>query len=96
MAIIKKDGTFVYHDNFPNTDFSSEGSYVIDENTDDGKKLTERLILSQIKPTVILDENGNILKVEYVLLETKPIQQQPTLEDRVSATEEAINLLLCL
>ena len=88
--IIFKDKSFLKMDLYPDTDWIGNADWVIS----DDSELAEKIIRLYPNFEFVLDDDGNISDV----VETEPEPKLPeiTLEQRVTATENAVEDLISM
>lgn len=95
--ILYADGNFETNTLFPDTDWYNEGNEVIDETTEDGRVLAEKITALYPAYTLVRDSQGKIIDVVDDPVKREQLRQQeeqeatevpPTLEERVQALEE--------
>ena len=88
--IVYKNKSFVKSKLFPDTDFAGNADWVIS----DDSELAEKIIRLYPNFEFVLDDDGNISDV----VETEPEPKLPeiTLEQRVTATENAVEELISM
>jgi hypothetical protein len=96
--IVRKDRTYETNTLFPNSDWYSEGNYVIDETKEESKELIQKIKDHAPYMELVLegDKIVDIIPKELPISEIEPICQEPTLEERVMIAEDIINFLLGL
>ena len=95
--IILSDGNFETNSLFPNTDWYNEGNEVIDETTEEGRLLAEKIMTLFPAYTIVRNAEGKIIDVVDDPVKREQLRQQeeqeaqespPTLEERIQALEE--------
>ena len=88
--ILYKDKRFVTRSDAPNTDFMGDADHVIPDNSE----LAEKIIRLYPNFEFVFDDNGDISDVTA----TEPAEKLPeiTLEQRVTATENAVEELISM
>ena len=88
--ILYKDKRFVTRSDAPNTDFMGDADFVVP----DDSELAEKIIRLYPNFEFVFDENGKIADVTA----TEPAEKLPeiTLEQRVTATENAVEELISM
>ena len=88
--ILYKDKRFVTRSDEPNTDFMGNADFVVP----DDSELAEKIIQLYPNFEFVFDENGKIADVTA----TEPAEKLPeiTLEQRVTATENAVEELISM
>ena len=88
--ILYKDKRFVTRSDAPNTDFMGDADFVVP----DDSELAEKIISLYPNFDFVLDDDGNIADVTA----TEPAEKLPeiTLEQRVTATENAVEELISM
>ena len=88
--ILYKDKRFVTRSDAPNTDFMGDADFVVP----DDSELAEKIIRLYPNFEFVFDENGKIADVTA----TEPAEKLPeiTLEQRVTATENAVEVLISM
>lgn len=92
MAIIR-DNLIETNSLFPDSDWYHEGNEVIDETTEEGKRLVEKILALAPAYKLVRDAKGRIVDavgdpVRLAEMEQRKAEAPPTLEERVQALEE--------
>lgn len=92
--IIFKDKTFLKMELYPNTDWIGNADWVLDDNDEKDAEIEEKIISLYPNYDFVLDNDGNIADVTA----TEPAEKLPeiTLEQRVTATENAVEELISM
>ena len=92
--IIFKDKTFLKMDLYPNTDWLGNADFILDDNDEKDAELEAKIISLYPNFEFVLDDDGNIADVTA----TEPAEKLPeiTLEQRVTATENAVEELISM
>ena len=92
--IIFKDKSFLKTDLYPNTDWIGDADWVLDDNDEKDAELEAKIISLYPNFEFVLDDDGNIADVTA----TEPAEKLPeiTLEQRVTATENAVEELISM
>lgn len=92
--IIFKDKTFLKMDLYPNTDWIGNADWVLNDNDERDAELEAKIISLYPNFEFVLDDDGNIADVTA----TEPAEKLPeiTLEQRVTATENAVEELISM
>lgn len=106
MAILRTHGIEI-HSLFPNEDWYNEGNEVIDETTEKGQALVEKILTLVPFCTLIRDSVGNIIDAEDNLVARQTWEQEqqrlrdehertrpPSQEERLEAIESALLTML--
>lgn len=89
MIIFKEDKSFITRSDKPNENWTNNPDvYVVEDNSE----LANKIIQAYPHYNFITDGNDNLIDIE--VLEMPTLVQVPTLEERLSATEEAITFLM--
>ena len=88
--ILYKDKRFISNSDYPDTDWTGNADWVIP----DGSELAEKIISLYPNFDFVLGDDGNIADVTA----TEPAEKLPeiTLEQRVTATENAVEELISM
>ena len=88
--VLYKDKRFVTRSDVPDTDFMGDADFVVP----DDSELAEKIIRLYPNFEFVLDDDGNISDVTV----TEPAEKLPeiTLEQRVTATENAVEELISM
>lgn len=97
MAIIR-DGLIETNSLFPSLDWYGQGNEVIDETTEEGKALVQKILALTPAYALVRDAEGIIIDVvddpkRRVELEQQAESMSPTLEERVQALEQLAQAL---
>lgn len=92
MIIYKDNKGYIKRNDKPNENWTDEANVFVVE---DGSELAEKIEQNYPYFEFVLDSEGNLINITPT---EKPVEppKEPTLEERVKATEEAINSLLGL
>ena len=92
--IIFKDKSFLKMDLYPNTDWIGDADWVLDDNDSKDAEIEEKIISLYPNFDFVLGDDGNIADVTA----TEPAEKLPeiTLEQRVTATENAVEELISM
>ena len=92
--IIFKDKTFLKMDLYPDTDWLGNADYILDDNDEKDAELEEKIISLYPNFDFVFDDDGNIADVTA----TESAEKLPeiTLEQRVTATENAVEELISM
>ena len=92
--VIYKDKRFVKCGLFPNTDWIGNADWVLDDNDSKDAEIEEKIISLYPNFDFVFDDDGNIADVTA----TEPAEKLPeiTLEQRVTATENAVEELISM
>ena len=92
--VIFKNKQFVKCEEFPDTDFTGNADWVLDDNDEKDAEIEEKIISLYPNYDFVLDDDGNIADVTA----TEPAEKLPeiTLEQRVTATENAVEELISM
>ena len=92
--VVFKNKQFVKCEEFPDTDFTGNADWVLDDNDERDAELEAKIISLYPNFEFVLDDNGNIADVTA----TEPAEKLPeiTLEQRVTATENAVEELISM
>ena len=92
--IVRKDKSFNKMGLFPDTDWLGDADWVLDDNDERDAELEAKIISLYPNFEFVLDDNGNIADVTA----TEPAEKLPeiTLEQRVTATENAVEELISM
>ena len=88
--VLYNDGNFVTNSAYPDTDFMGDADYVVP----DDSELAEKIKTLYPNFDFVFDDDGNIADVTA----TEPAEKLPeiTLEQRVTATENAVEELISM
>ena len=92
--IVFKNKQFVKCEEFPDTDFTGNADWVLDDNDEKDAEIEAKIIELYPNFDFVLDDDGNIADVTA----TEPAEKLPeiTLEQRVTATENAVEELISM
>ena len=92
--IIFKDKSFLKMDLYPDTDWLGNADYILDDNDEKDAEIEGKIISLYPNFEFVLDDDGNIADVTA----TEPAEKLPeiTLEQRVTATENAVEELISM
>ena len=92
--IIRHDKSYETNSLFPNINwYKSEDNYIVDETTEEGKLLAQKVIENSPYFEFVLDNNGNLVDVIPTERPPQPVQP-PTTEERLQMVEDTILFLL--
>lgn len=92
--IVRKDKSFNKMGMYPDTDWIGNADWVLDDNDERDVELEAKIISLYPNFEFVLDDDGNIADVTA----TEPAEKLPeiTLEQRVTATENAVEELISM
>ena len=92
--IVRKDKSFNKMGLYPDTDWLGNADWVLNDNDPKDAELEEKIISIYPNYDFVLDDDGNIADVTA----TEPAEKLPeiTLEERVSARENAVEELISM
>ena len=92
--IVRKDKSFNKMGLYPDTDWIGDADWVLDDNDEKDAELEAKIISLYPNFDFVLDDDGNIADVTA----TEPAEKLPeiTLEQRVTATENAVEELISM
>ena len=92
--VVFKNKQFVKCEEFPDTDFTGNADWVLDDNDENDTELEAKIISLYPNFDFVFDDDGNIADVTA----TEPAEKLPeiTLEQRVTATENAVEELISM
>ena len=92
--VVFKNKQFVKCEEFPDTDFTGNADWVLDDNDSKDAEIEEKIISLYPNFDFVFDDDGNIADVTA----TEPAEKLPeiTLEQRVTATENAVEELISM
>ena len=92
--IVRKDKSFNKMGLYPDTDWIGDADWVLDDNDSKDAEIEEKIISLYPNFDFVLDDDGNIADVTA----TEPAEKLPeiTLEQRVTATENAVEELISM
>lgn len=91
--IMRYNKLFEQNSLFPNTDWYNEGNLVIDETTEQGKILVQKIIENYPYYDLVI-VNGQVVDVAILPKpEPEPIEAEPTVEDYLLDYEFRISML---
>ena len=92
--IIFKDKSFLKMELYPDTDWIGNADWVLDDNDPKDAEIEEKIISLYPNFDFVLGDDGNIADVTA----TEPAEKLPeiTLEQRVTATENAVEELISM
>lgn len=92
--IVYRNKNFMRRDNFPDTDWVGNADWVLNDNDPADAEIEEKIISLYPNFDFVFDDDGNIADVTA----TEPAEKLPeiTLEQRVTATENAVEELISM
>ena len=92
--IVRKDKSFNKMGMYPDTDWIGDADWVLNDNDPKDAEIEEKIISLYPNYDFVLDDDGNIADVTA----TEPAEKLPeiTLEQRVTATENAVEELISM
>ena len=92
--IVRKDKSFNKMGLYPDTDWIGDADWVLDDNDSKDAEIEEKIISRYPNFDFVLGDDGNIADVTA----TEPAEKLPeiTLEQRVTATENAVEELISM
>ena len=92
--IVRKDKSFNKMGLYPNTDWLGNADWVLDDNDPKDAEIEEKIISLYPNFEFVIGDDGNIADVTA----TEPAEKLPeiTLEQRVTATENAVEELISM
>lgn len=92
--VVFRNKQFVKCEEFPDTDFTGNADWVLDDNDEKDAELEAKIISLYPNFEFVFDDDGNIADVTA----TEPAEKLPeiTLEQRVTATENAVEELISM
>ena len=92
--IVRKDKSFNKMGLYPDTDWIGDADWVLDDNDERDAEFEAKIISLYPNFEFVLDDDGNIADVTA----TEPAEKLPeiTLEQRVTATENAVEELISM
>ena len=92
--VVFRNKQFVKCEEFPDTDFTGNADWVLDDNDPKDAEIEEKIISLYPNFDFVFDDDGNIADVTA----TEPAEKLPeiTLEQRVTATENAVEELISM
>ena len=92
--VVFKNKQFAKCEEFPDTDFTGNADWVLDDNDERDAELEAKIISLYPNFEFVFDDDGNIADVTA----TEPAEKLPeiTLEQRVTATENAVEELISM
>lgn len=92
--VVFKNKQFVKCEEFPDTDFTGNANWVLDDNDEKDAEIEEKIISLYPNFEFVIGDDGNISDVTA----TEPAEKLPeiTLEQRVTATENAVEELISM
>ena len=92
--VVFRNKQFVKCEEFPDTDFTGNADWVLDDNDSKDAEIEEKIISLYPNFDFVFDDDGNIADVTA----TEPAEKLPeiTLEQRVTATENAVEELISM
>ena len=92
--VVFRNKQFVKCEEFPDTDFTGNADWVLDDNDEKDAELEAKIISLYPNFDFVFDDDGNIADVTA----TEPAEKLPeiTLEQRVTATENAVEELISM
>ena len=92
--IVRKDKSFNKMGLDPDTDWIGDADWVLNDNDESDAEIEEKIISLYPNYDFVLDDDGNIADVTA----TEPAEKLPeiTLEQRVTATENAVEELISM
>ena len=92
--IVYESKFFVKSEKYPDTDWIGDADWVLDDNDSKDAEIEEKIISLYPNFDFVFDDDGNIADVTA----TEPAEKLPeiTLEQRVTATENAVEELISM
>ena len=92
--VVFRNKQFAKCEEFPDTDFTGNADWVLDDNDERDAEFEAKIISLYPNFEFVLDDDGNIADVTA----TEPAEKLPeiTLEQRVTATENAVEELISM
>ena len=90
--VVFKNKQFVKCEEFPDTDFSGNADWVLDDNDERDAELEAKIISLYPNFEFVLDDDGNISDV--VETEPEPMPPEITTEQRMTAMENAVEEII--
>ena len=92
--IVYKDKRFISNSEYPDTDWVGDADFILDDNDKNDTELEAKIISLYPNFEFVFDDDGNIADVTA----TEPAEKLPeiTLEQRVTATENAVEELISM
>ena len=92
--VVFRNKQFVKCEEFPDTDWIVDADWVLDDNNPKDAEIEEKIISLYPNFDFVFDDDGNIADVTA----TEPAEKLPeiTLEQRVTATENAVEELISM
>ena len=92
--VVFRNKQFAKCEEFPDTDFTGNADWVLDDNDEKDAEIEEKIISLYPNFDFVFDDDGNIADVTA----TEPAEKLPeiTLEQRVTATENAVEELISM
>ena len=92
--IVYESKFFAKSEKYPDTDWIGDADWVLDDNDSKDAEIEEKIISLYPNYDFVLDDDGNIADVTA----TEPTEKLPeiTLEQRVTATENAVEELISM
>ena len=92
--VVFRNKQFVKCEEFPDTDFTGNADWVLDDNDEKDAEIEAKIISLYPNFEFVFDDDGNIADVTA----TEPAEKLPeiTLEQRVTATENAVEELISM
>ena len=92
--IVNKDKSYNKNSLYPNTDWIGNADFILNDNDEKDAEIEEKIISLYPNFDFVFDDDGNIADVTA----TEPAEKLPeiTLEQRVTATENAVEELISM
>ena len=90
--VLYNDGNFVTNSSFPDTDFMGDADFVIPDDTEIAEKVRRLYPYAKI----VTDDSGGIVDVVEIEHDVTEKLPEITLEQRVTATENAVEELISM
>lgn len=93
--IVKPNGHYETRSDIPDRDWYDEGNYVIDETDPENTELVRKIIENAPYMDLVIEDGRIVDIIPRPDLRPEPeLLQPPSMEDRISALEDALLLLL--
>jgi len=95
--IVRQNKNYETHSLYPNSDWENDGNYVIDETTDDGKLLAQRVVDNSPYFDFALDANGTLIDITPTGKPPLPPPEPTELEllkEKYSVLQSAVDFII--
>ena len=90
--IVREDRNFESLSVYPNTDWYNEGNYVVDETTEEGKPLVNKIKEHSPYFDFVLDGEGNLIDITPTERPPAPTPE-PTVEEQLLSIQDDFDIM---